>query len=58
MYLFFRFKVTSNKYTLAQIDGMEGYEFEKCMKDIFEKLGYLVNHTPRSGDQGADLILT
>jgi len=45
-------------YTLAQIDGMEGYEFEKCMKDVFEKLGYSAHHTPLSGDQGADLILT
>jgi len=45
-------------YTLAQIDEMEGYEFEKCMKNIFEKLGYSVYHTPFSGDQGADLVLT
>jgi restriction system protein len=45
-------------YTLAQIDEMEGYEFEKCMKYVFEKLGYSVHHTPVSGDQGADLVLT
>ena len=45
-------------YTLAQIDGIEGYEFEKCIKDVFEQLGYSVHHTPLSGDQGADLILT
>jgi restriction system protein len=37
---------------------MKGYEFEKCMKDVFEKLGYSVYHTPFSGDQGADLVLT
>jgi restriction system protein len=45
-------------YMLAQIDGMKGYEFEKCMKNIFEKLGYSVYQTPRSRNQGAYLILT
>lgn len=46
------------KYTLAEIDLMEGYEFERCMKQVFESLGFLVYHTPLSGDQGADLVLT
>ena len=45
-------------YTLAQIDAMDGYQFEKCMQDIYKKLGYSVQHTPLSGDQGADLIIT
>lgn len=43
---------------LASIDGMEGYEFEGFLKSVFERLGYSVIHTPLSGDQGADLILS
>jgi restriction system protein len=45
-------------YTLAQIDAMDGYQFEKCMQDVYKRLGYSVHHTPLSGDQGADLIIT
>lgn len=44
--------------TLAEIDEMDGYKFEEFMKHVYEQLGYSVYHTPRSGDQGADLILT
>lgn len=46
------------KYTLAEIDEMNGYKFEEYVKYIFENLGYSVEQTPLSGDQGADLILT
>jgi len=28
------------------------------MKQVYENLGYSVQHTPLSGDLGADLILT
>ena len=45
-------------YTLAEIDEMDGYKFEEFMKHVYEQLGYSVYHTPFSGDQGADLILT
>jgi Predicted endonuclease distantly related to archaeal Holliday junction resolvase and Mrr-like restriction enzymes len=51
-------KVIPVQRTLEEIDAMDGYEFEKYMKKIFESLGYLVHHTPLSGDQGADLIIT
>lgn len=44
--------------TLAEIDEMDGYKFEEFMKHVYEQLGYSVYHTPYSGDQGADLILT
>jgi HJR/Mrr/RecB family endonuclease len=44
--------------TLAEIDEMDGYKFEEFMKHVYEQLGYSVYHTPFSGDQGADLILT
>ncbi len=42
---------------LENIDQMNGYEFEDFMKKVYEKLGYSVDQTPLSGDQGADLIL-
>jgi restriction system protein len=45
-------------YTLTMIDNMDGYKFERCMADIYKRLGYTVHHTPLSGDQGADLIIT
>jgi restriction system protein len=45
-------------YSLAIIDQMDGYQFERCMLDIYKRLGYSVEHTPLSGDQGADLIIT
>lgn len=45
-------------YSLAMIDQMDGYQFERCMLDIYKRLGYSVEHTPLSGDQGADLIIT
>ena len=35
-----------------------GIQFEQYLKNIFEKLGYLVEVTKNTGDQGADLILT
>lgn len=54
----FKVPVQRVHYTLAEIDQMKGYEFEKCMQEVFEKLGYSVEQTPLSCDQGADLILT
>jgi Predicted endonuclease distantly related to archaeal Holliday junction resolvase and Mrr-like restriction enzymes len=44
--------------TLAEIDHMNGPQFEIFMQGVYRKLGYGVVHTPISGDQGADLILT
>jgi len=38
--------------------NLNGYEFEEYLKNLFIKLGYTVMHTPKSGDQGADLILS
>ncbi len=43
--------------SLQEIDQMNGYEFEKYMKEMYAFLGYSVKHTPYVGDQGADLIL-
>jgi peroxiredoxin family protein len=43
--------------TLNDIDIMTGEEFEYFLKDLFKKLGYDVQLTKLSGDQGADLII-
>jgi len=44
--------------TIEEIELMNGYEFEKFLKRLFEKMGYKVIHTSLSKDQGADLILS
>jgi HJR/Mrr/RecB family endonuclease len=39
-------------------DQMNGYQFEEYIGNLYRKLGYSVQNTALSGDQGADLILT
>jgi restriction system protein len=43
--------------SLSQIDRMDGKEFEKYLKAVFEEKGYKVKLTKDSGDFGADLIM-
>ena len=57
----FERKLTSEKLDILSVndlDSMNGYEFEEFLKILFEKMGYKVEHTALSGDQGADLILS
>lgn len=42
---------------IYEIDGMKGEQFEEYLKLLYQKMGYSVSTTPRSGDFGADLIL-
>lgn len=42
---------------IYDIDKMKGEEFEEYLKLLYQKLGYNVSTTPRSGDFGADLVL-
>ena len=42
---------------MSQIDSMTGEDFEKLLKDIFEKQGFSVSLTQKSHDFGADLLL-
>lgn len=42
---------------ISKIDMMSGYQFEDFIMKLFEKMGYAVEHTPLSGDQGVDLIV-
>jgi hypothetical protein len=53
-----RLKADENYQDANVIDQMNGYDFEHFVKKLFENMGYSVEHTPLSGDQGADLIVT
>jgi Predicted endonuclease distantly related to archaeal Holliday junction resolvase and Mrr-like restriction enzymes len=42
---------------LTDLSTMGGYAFEEYMAKIFRKMGYTVDITPKSRDQGADLVI-
>ncbi len=48
---------SGNYYTITDVDRISGYEFERILKQLFEKMGYAVTHTTLSNDQGADLLV-
>lgn len=43
--------------TIYDIDGMDGYEFEDFLVELFKKRGCEVKSTPKGKDQGADLFI-
>ena len=45
------------RWSLFRIDRMCGHDFESFMKDVYSILGYKVEETKKSGDQGIDLII-
>lgn len=46
----------SNKISISDIDLMSGLEFENFTASLFSRLGFKVNVTKASGDQGIDII--
>ncbi len=42
---------------IYRVDAMDGYEFEKFLSHLFSILGYDVEETRKSKDQGADLFV-
>lgn len=48
---------SGTRITIEDIDRISGYDFERVLKLLFEKMGYHVIHTTLSNDQGADLIV-
>lgn len=42
--------------SIDDVDLMSGIEFEGFISDMFKRMGYSVNMTPKTGDQGIDLI--
>lgn len=47
----------SDRIDIEYIDSLDGFEFEEFCKELFERMGYHSEITPKSGDQGADLII-
>ncbi|MCU0544116.1 MAG: restriction endonuclease [Oscillatoriaceae cyanobacterium Prado104] len=45
-------------YLIDRVDRMTGEEFEEFLACCFRNLGYAVETTPKTGDFGADLILS
>ena len=58
--LFSTSKVPTNQliYTIDDIDLMNGTEFEELIAKLFKKMGYDVEVTKASGDQGIDVLAT
>ncbi len=52
------FSKKDKKITIPNFENINGYDFEAYLKNLFTKLGYTVIQTPKSGDQGADLIIS
>ena len=48
----------SRAITESDIDNMTGKQLELYLERVFQYLGFQVQHTGKSGDQGADLIIT
>lgn len=50
--------IERNGIRIEDIDGMNCYKFEELIGLLNEQAGWMYKSTPRSGDQGADGILT
>jgi HJR/Mrr/RecB family endonuclease len=48
----------AQKYSIDDVDMMDGKEFENFVALIFSKMGYQTEVTKASGDQGIDVIAT
>lgn len=48
--------VNQKRIQIEDIDRMEGHEFEHFLQKLFSAMGYKVEVTKASGDQGADLL--
>jgi len=51
---------TKKEKVIPEIDfnNLNGYDFETFLNNLFTRLGYSVIQTPKSGDQGTDLLLS
>lgn len=47
----------SERLSIDEVDGYNGAEFESFLAGLYKKMGYKVEQTRLSGDQGADLVL-
>ena len=46
------------RYSIRHIDIMNGFEFEDFLAELYQNMGYSIERTPYSKDQGADLIVS
>lgn len=55
-----KLKTTSNKkrFTVNDVDSMDGQEFERFLAEMFSKKGYETELTKATGDQGIDVIIS
>jgi HJR/Mrr/RecB family endonuclease len=51
-------RIHGKRLSIEDIDSMNGYQFEEFLSHFFEIMGYSVENTPLSRDQGADLIIS
>jgi HJR/Mrr/RecB family endonuclease len=49
-------KTTELKYSIDDVDLMDGQEFEKFLSLLFSRMGYKTEVTKASGDQGIDVV--
>lgn len=52
-----RLSRSGGRVSLEDVDQLNGKEFEDFLKKLFTKMGYAVEQTRLSGDQGADLVV-
>ena len=48
--------IDRKKYTIDEIDLMDGYMFEEFLSKLFEKMGYSAEVTKKTNDQGIDIV--
>lgn len=60
LYIVFHISRTRKNITtdIRVIDQLDGFEFEEYLAELFRKKHYMCQLTKRSGDYGADLIIT
>lgn len=46
-----------SKAGIYEVDKMSGQDFENFLMSLFQRLGYKVQHTGKTGDLGSDLII-
>ena len=54
----FIYYLKSKKRDVVNFNSMSGLEFESYLEKMFRNMHYFVKLTPKTNDQGADLILT
>lgn len=54
----YRKMTESQKSVTKYLKDLSGTDFENLLYRLYEKMGYTVQHSGKSGDQGGDLVIT